>query len=144
MQWKQVICTVWKVSKCGVISGPFFPVFGLNTGKYGPEITPYLDTFHVVLSICYSEVNSYEISSIRYPCFTRVGNTIWLWIFNTGVEKLMLISQTLTFPTEIAICFIESPLNMILFHLKVLFVLKIFKFLSWLFGYVEKTTWLER
>ena len=25
---------------------PYFPVFGLNTGKYGPEITPYLDTFH--------------------------------------------------------------------------------------------------
>ena len=41
----------------GVISGPYFPVFGLNTeiygvisvfspntGKYGPETTPYLDT----------------------------------------------------------------------------------------------------
>ena len=34
-----------------------FPVFGLNTeiyvfspntGKYGPEITPYLDTFHAM------------------------------------------------------------------------------------------------
>ena len=24
-------------------------VFTLNTGKYGPEITPYLDTFHAVL-----------------------------------------------------------------------------------------------
>ena len=23
--------TAWKVSKCGVISGPYFPVFGLNT-----------------------------------------------------------------------------------------------------------------
>ena len=32
---------MWKVSKYFVISGP-------NTGKYGPEITPYLDTFHVV------------------------------------------------------------------------------------------------
>ena len=37
-----------KVSKYGVISGPYFPVFGLNTGKYGPEITPYLDTFYTV------------------------------------------------------------------------------------------------
>ena len=36
--------TSWKVSKYGVISGLYFPVFGLNTGKYGPEITPYLDT----------------------------------------------------------------------------------------------------
>ena len=53
--------TAWKVSKDGVISGPYFPVFGLNmeryevssvfnpnAGKYGPEITPYLDTFHEV------------------------------------------------------------------------------------------------
>ena len=38
--------TVWKVSKYGVISGQYFPVFSTNTGKYGPEITSYLDTFH--------------------------------------------------------------------------------------------------
>ena len=25
-----------------------FPVFGLNTEIYGPEITPYLDIFHAV------------------------------------------------------------------------------------------------
>ena len=31
------------------ISGPYFPVFGLNTGKYRPEITPYLDTFPAVI-----------------------------------------------------------------------------------------------
>ena len=42
--------TVWKVSKYGVISGPYFPIFSHNTGKYGPEITPYLDTFHAVLA----------------------------------------------------------------------------------------------
>ena len=29
---------------CGVISGPCFPVFE-------PEITPYLDTFHAVLTV---------------------------------------------------------------------------------------------
>ena len=40
-----VLSTAWKVSKYGVISGPYFPVFGLNTGKYGPEITSYLDRF---------------------------------------------------------------------------------------------------
>ena len=32
----------------GVISGPYFRVFNSNTGKYGPEITPYLDTFHAM------------------------------------------------------------------------------------------------
>ena len=40
--------STWKVSKYGVLSGPCFPVFGLNTRKYGPEITPYFETFHVV------------------------------------------------------------------------------------------------
>ena len=51
------------MSKYGVISGPYFPAFGLNTeryqkylsvfspnaGKCGPEITPYLDTFYAVM-----------------------------------------------------------------------------------------------
>ena len=30
------------------------------------------------------------------------------------------------------------------FILKALFVLKIFKFLPWLFGHVEKKAWLQR
>ena len=38
---KQINCV--NVSKYGVISGPYFPVFG-------PEITSYLDAFHVVIS----------------------------------------------------------------------------------------------
>ena len=86
--------TAWKVSKHGVFSGPYFPVFGLNTGKYEQEKIPYLDTF---------------------------------------------LKQFL--PTE-------SPWKMIknsnYFILKALFILKIFKFLSWLFDHVEKTAWLER
>ena len=41
--------TAWKVSKYGVISGPYFSVFIPNTEKYRTEITPYLDTFHAVL-----------------------------------------------------------------------------------------------
>ena len=49
------------MSRYGVLTGPYFPAFGLNTeryevfspnaGKYGPEKTPYLDTFHAVLPI---------------------------------------------------------------------------------------------
>ena len=34
--------------KCGVFSDLYFPVFSPNTGKYGPEKSPYLDTFHAV------------------------------------------------------------------------------------------------
>ena len=51
---------MWKVSKYRVISGPYFPVFRMNTetcsvnlssntGKYGLEKIPYLDTIHAVL-----------------------------------------------------------------------------------------------
>ena len=42
------IIHLWKASKYGVISDPYFPVFSPNTGQYGPEITPYLDTFHAI------------------------------------------------------------------------------------------------
>ena len=49
------------MSKYGIFSGPYFAVFGLNmeqylsvfspnAGKYGPEKTPYLDTFYAVNS----------------------------------------------------------------------------------------------
>ena len=42
----------------------------------------------------------------------------------------------------------ESPLQMMknafYFTLKALFVLNVFKFLSWLFAHVEKMHWLER
>ena len=56
------INTAWKVSEYGVISGPYFPVFGLN-------ITPYLDTFHTVAdkftpSITYKRIFSNQKSSI--------------------------------------------------------------------------------
>ena len=46
------------------------------------------------------------------------------------------------------ICFNESSLkmmkNVFCFTMKALFVLKILKFLRWLFGHVEKTAGLER
>ena len=59
-----IYCTAWKVCKCGVFSGRIFPrsdwirrdteylyVLSPNAGKYGPEKTPYLDTFHAVLKL---------------------------------------------------------------------------------------------
>ena len=36
------------MSKYGVFSGSYFPAFGLNTERYEPEKTPYLDAFHAV------------------------------------------------------------------------------------------------
>ena len=45
-----ILDTLTLREKCPIRSffDPCFPVFGLNTGKYRPEKTPYLDTFHVV------------------------------------------------------------------------------------------------
>ena len=40
--------TAWIVPKYGVLSGAYFPAFGLKTGKYGPEKSPYLDTIRTV------------------------------------------------------------------------------------------------
>ena len=37
-----------QIHKYGVFSGPCFPVFIPNIGKYGPGKTLYLDTFHAV------------------------------------------------------------------------------------------------
>ena len=57
--------TAWKVSKYGDFSGP-------NTGKYGPEKTPYLDTFHalnlqrIILKSCWHN-RFYWSSSLSPP-----------------------------------------------------------------------------
>ena len=62
-RWRWRKHTLREVSKYGVFTGPYFPVFGLNkefysvnlsvfilnTGKYGPEKTPYMDIFHVMI-----------------------------------------------------------------------------------------------
>ena len=33
-----LLCSVWKVSKYGVFSAPYFPLFGLNTEIYGVNL----------------------------------------------------------------------------------------------------------
>ena len=73
-----------------------------------------------------------------------------VWKKNRRKELKMISVRTITIPSKknCVICFIENSLKMMknafYFILKALFVLKIFKFLSWLFGHVEKKTWLER
>ena len=63
----------------------------------------------------------------------------WLQCFKVG---------SLPAKNNCLICFIERPLKMMknafYFILKALYVLKIFNFLSLLFGHVEKTAPLER
>ena len=51
------------MSKYAVFSGPYFSVFGLNTGKYAPEKTPCLDTFYVVHYSIYGHY--FEVRSFK-------------------------------------------------------------------------------
>ena len=59
--------------KYGSFSGPHFPVFSPNTGKYGPEKIPYLDTFHaVILLISSCPMNGVKVEKLpiipSYAC----------------------------------------------------------------------------
>ena len=79
-------------------------------------------------------------------CFWSMLN--YLDIFNYLILYPLELKSDSHLPKKICfICFNESLLKMVknafYFVLKALFVLKIFKFLSWLFGHVEKTAWLE-
>ena len=62
--------TGWKVSNYGVISGPYFPLFGPNTGKYGPEITPYLDTILAVIALQFEQKHVRD-KGFLYNCIQK-------------------------------------------------------------------------
>ena len=57
---KNVMPSAWKVSKCGVISGP-------NTGKYGPEITPYISLFSPITGKYEPEITPYLDTFPTFP-----------------------------------------------------------------------------
>ena len=56
------------MSKYEVFSGPYFPVFSSNTGKYVTEITPYFDTFNAV--------NSYKLSLWEFHLILQINITV--------------------------------------------------------------------
>ena len=65
------------MSKQGVFSGAYFPVFGLNTEKYGPEKTLYLDTFHAVLDNWPVDPrNSFALKDCLFGAVKLTRNTI--------------------------------------------------------------------
>ena len=68
--------TAWKVSKYRVISGS-------NTGKYVPELTPYLDTFHAV--------NPYLNKNVGFLSYVRSILYNYLAHFSSQDEKLKKI-----------------------------------------------------
>ena len=103
---KPQIITTWKVSKYGGISGLYFPIFSPNTGKCGPEITPYLDTFHVVnvmnTSLNYYYKVSREKKTKPWCSFPR-GIFLWesskgRWIYLNALLRVG-ICPVKTFPS---------------------------------------------
>ena len=67
--------------------------------------------------------------------------------YDEGFETNKVLYSDSNLPKKCYICFNDSPSKMMknafYFILKAFFVHKIFKFLFWLFGHVEKSTWLE-
>ena len=68
--------TAWKVSRYGVFSGP-------NTGKYRPENTPYLDTFHAVRPW---HTNKFHIEKPTTFCFS-----FWTCHWDLGLCEFHLV-----------------------------------------------------
>ena len=74
------------MSKYGVFSVPYFPVFGLkteiyevfspNTGKYGPEKTLYLGTFHAMShhTTGYENITLIVYCNMIPDCTIAIGN----------------------------------------------------------------------
>ena len=77
-----------------------------------------------------------ELLDLRKPILISFFNGLWLYHLKSGSHL-----------PKIFISFNNSPSKMMknsfYFILKALFVRKIFKVLSWLFGHVEKTAWLR-
>ena len=76
---------------------------------------------------------------------------IWCFIQNLHLQKqptrgILKVGLSSSKKTRV-ICFLENPLeitkNAFYFILEAPFVLRIFKFLSWLFAHVGKMPWLE-
>ena len=85
--------------KYGVISGPYFHVFSPNTGKYRPEITPYLDTFHAVVVLAFiSGVelfnNGGKSARTRLGGKSQMGDMASRWGKSNPQDAMIRLTQT--------------------------------------------------
>ena len=94
--------TAWKVSKYRVISGKS-PYSVPNTGKYGPEIIPYLDTFQAVsfsyffpTSRCCSscQLADMDLKSVEYARNSKFNLKSIIRNFFMMSEKLSVVTQS--------------------------------------------------
>ena len=107
-------CT--KKSKYGVISGSYFPVFGLNTEihgvntdqKYGPKITPYLGNFHAVQKLCSLRLLPFDFTKFKNQnqCGKRkIGKYFWWKNMLVSFFRYSFIDQPLLwFPLDSKTC----------------------------------------
>ena len=69
--------------KCVQIRSFFWSVFSPNAGKYGPEKTPYLDTFHAVLFMQITlHIELWESENIK-------NNRVTECFKNYNIEKIL-------------------------------------------------------
>ena len=96
----------------------------------------------------YQERNLLELKMETVPCSVRdTVFSIW-YTFIWYIMYLALVKVRLSASKQNSFYLpqwnpFKNDENCFYYILKALFVLKIFKFLSWLFGHVEKTAWLE-
>ena len=83
--------TVWKVSTYGVFSGPYFPVLGLNTVKYGPKKTPYLNTFYILAVLKILQILQEKTSDS--VTFSKSHLTNWLKKDSMAVIFLWILGK---------------------------------------------------
>ena len=95
--------TAWKVCKCGVFFGPYFSVFGLNMGKYGPEKTPYLDTFHTAnwpysQRFSTSSLDKLQLLFGLFPCPSSRSSIAFPSRTDGDVENSLWVSREYLYP----------------------------------------------
>ena len=101
--------------------------------------------YHIFFKFCLTPPFASNLTS------TAPFAALFLWLNGWLQQILCVILLKIRLSPITKKCFIgfnEISLKMIknafYFILKALFVLKVFKFLSWLFGHIEKITWLKK
>ena len=111
----------------------------LSYWKTKHQRTPIINLFHS--DFCF--IHFFLISFFGANSCTSLGRMKLLYLHLFPLKTDSHLAKKICI-----ICFTESLLRMMenAFHFisKALFVLKIFKFLSWQFGHVRKNAWLER
>ena len=86
--------TAWKVSKYGYISGPCFPVFSQNIGKYGPEKKILIWTlFPLIISTSTTQKMKFSIKDFISKCDQIRRKRIWSHLLKKSLKAHGQISE---------------------------------------------------